>query len=143
MGESPAVALSLRSAFRSVLIGCVGGLVAATAVAAWHATLTRQAICHEAAANVMTLFAGGGHIDPDSSSSWLVAPDVDVLVAYGEPSTVHNIRCGFTTASLVLRRPVLQSLAIDDLLISPIRLKLLGIALGISAEPLGRLPRSG
>ncbi len=135
--------LSLRSGFRSVLIGCIGGLVAATALASWHAGQTRQSICREAAANVMELLGGHDHVDPDSSSWWFVAPDIEVLVASGEPSTVHNIRCGFTNASLVLRRPVLQSLAIDDLLISPIRLKLLGIALGIAAEPTGALPRSG
>jgi hypothetical protein len=137
------MASSFRSGLGSVFVGCIVGLLAATAVASWHAAQARQAVCHEAAANVMDLFAGDGHVDPDSGSSWLAAPDVDVLVTYGQPSGVHDIRCGFTAASLLLRRPVLQSLAVDELLISPIRLKLLGIALGIAAEPSGSLPRSG
>lgn len=137
------MALSVRAAIKSVIIGCVGGFIAAAAIASWHAAGMREAVCRAAVANVMDLSAGHGHIDPDSGSSWLSAPDVELLVVIGGSSTVHGARCGFTTASLVLPRPILQSLAIDDLLISPIRLKLLGIALGVSADPLASSPKSG
>ncbi len=137
------MALSLRAGIKSVLTGCVGGFIAAAAVASWHAAGTREAVCRAAVVNVMDLSPGHGHVDPDSSSSWLSAPDVNLLVVSGESSAVHGVRCGFTAASLILRRPVLQSLAIDDLLISPIRLKLLGIALGVFAEPQASLAKSG
>ena len=129
------MALSLRAGIQSVLIGCVGGVLVAAAIASWHATGTREAVCRAAVANIMDLSSGRGRIDPDAGASWLSAPEVDLLVVNGESPAVHGVRCGFTSASLVLRRPVLQSLAIDDLVVSPIRLKLLGIALGIYAAP--------
>jgi hypothetical protein len=134
---------SLRAAIQSVAIGCVGGLIAAGGIASWHAAQTRDAVCRAAVASVMDLNSGSGHIDPDSSSSWLSAPEVDLLVVTGDASAVHGARCGFSSASLVLPQPVLRSLAIDDLLISPIRLKLLGIALGVYVDPQVSSPKSG
>lgn len=129
------MALSFRAGIQSVVIGCIGGLIAAGAIASWHAAGMRVAVCRAAVVNVMEMGSGRGHIDPDSASSWFSAPEVDLLFVSGGSSAVHSVRCGFTTASLLLRRPILQSLAIDDLLISPIRLKLLGIALGVYTEP--------
>lgn len=137
------MAPSLRAGIKSVVTGCVGGFIAAAVIAAWHSSGTRDAVCRAAVANVMDVTPGHGHIDPDSSSSWLSAPEVDLLVVSEDSATVHGARCGFTTSSLLLRRPVLQSLAIDDLLISPIRLKLLGIALGVFAEPQASSSKSG
>lgn len=130
--------LSLRAAAQSISIGCLGGILAAAVIASWHATAMRTAVCRAAVVDIAGLTAGRGHIDPDSGSSWLSAPDVELLFVNGDAAAVHGARCGFSAASLLLPRPVLQSLAVDDLLISPIRLKLLGIALGVRADPVAK-----
>ncbi len=102
----------------------------------------RGAACRLAVTDLMGLASTGGHIDPDAEGGWSFTPETDLLVVTRDSTPVHNARCRFSLASLLLPRPVLQSVVIDGRDISPIRVKLLGIALGIAADPITMGPSS-
>ena len=83
----------------------------------------------------MNLNSGNGHVDPDSAGNWVGYPNVDLLIVSADGAAVHDARCGFSFVSLFQREPVLDSVSIDDIDVSPIRIKLLGIALGVATDP--------
>ena len=92
-------------------------------------------VCRAGITDIMELNSGGGHLDADSDGNWIGYPDVDLLIVSTDGAAVHDARCGFSVASLFLREPVLDSLSIDDIDVSPVRIKLLGIALGVATDP--------
>jgi len=101
----------------------------------WYGGKHRVDVCRMGIADIMDLTTGTGHIDTDSQSVLSGYPNVDLLIVSSDGAAVHDAECGFSIGYLFLMNPVLESVTIDDIAISAVRVKLLGIALGIETDP--------